>query len=393
MATRIWQSTDNTINKTTIDIPAGILSANTQYEFRARHKGAVTGYSNWASKIIRTLASFGYNQLSKLVASDGAANDNFGYSVAVSYDGTTVVVGAYLDDDKGTDSGSAYIYKYNGTDWNKTKLVASDGAAGDYFGYSTAASGDGNTVVVGTRYDDTTGTDTGSAYIYKYDGTNWDETKLVASDVSTNDWFGYSVDVSGDGNTVVVGAYGDGDKGSLSGSAYVYKYNGTGWDETKLVASDGAENDVFGLNVAVSGDGTTVVVGAYGDDDKGSLSGSAYVYKYNGTDWDETKLVASDGAADDYFGSSVAVSYDGSIVVAGAIIDDTIAGTNSGSVYVFNYNGTGWDETNLVASDGAANDYFGTSVAVSGDGNTIVVGAMFDDDKGSDSGSVYVFKG
>ena len=394
MATRIWQSADDTTNKTTIDIPAGILSANTQYEFRARHKGAVTGYSDWTSKIIRTLASFGYEQLSKLVASDGAANDNFGYSVAVSGDGNTVVVGAYLDDDNGSNSGSAYIYKYDGNDWNETKLLASDGAAGDYFGYSVAVSDNGNTVVVGARYDDTiAGTDSGSAYIYRYDGTDWDETKLVASDGAASDNFSISVTVSGDGNTVVVGSYfDDTTRGTNSGSAYIYKYDGTNWDETKLVAGDGAANDNLGISIAISGDGNTLVVGARFDDTStGTNSGSAYIYKYDGTNWDETKLVASDGAADDYFGYSVDVSGDGSTVVVGAYGDDD-KGLSSGSAYIYKYDGTNWNETKLVASDGAANYYFGWSIAVSGYGNTILVGAYGDDDNGSTSGSVYNYK-
>ena len=434
MATRIWQSADNTTNKTTIDIPAGILSANTQYEFRARHKGAVTGYSDWASKIIRTLASFGYEQLSKLVASDGDASDNFGISVAVSGDGTTVVVGARYDDTiAGTDSGSVYIYKYNGTDWDETKLVASDGAANANFGFSVDVSSDGNTVVVGAYADDDNGPDSGSAYIYKYDGNDWNETKLVASDGAANDWFGISVAVSSDGTTVVVGAiYDDTITGTNSGSAYIYKYDGANWNETKIVASDGAENDNFGNSVAISGDGNTLVVGARFDDGKGS----AYIYKYDGTGWDETKLV-SDGASEDYFGYSVAVSSDGTTAVVGAIYDDTITGTNSGSAYIYKYDGANWNETKIVASDGAANyncgtgvavsgdgttvvvgaygansayiykyngtnynetklvasDYFGYSVAISLDSTTIVVGAFGDDDKGTDSGSVYIFKG
>ena len=394
MAIRIWQSTDNTINKTTVDIPAGILSADTPYEFRARHKGAVTGYSDWTSKIIRTLASFGYKQLSKLVASDGATNANFGFSVDVSSDGNTVVVGAYADDDNGPDSGSAYIYKYDGNDWNETKLLASDGAAGDYFGYSVAVSDNGNTVVVGARYDDTiAGTDSGSVYIYKYNGTDWDETKLVASDGAASDNFGISVAVSGDGNTVVVGSYfDDTTRGTNSGSAYIYKYDGTNWDETKLVAGDGAANDNLGISIAISGDGNTLVVGARFDDTStGTNSGSAYIYKYDGTNWNETKLVASDGAADDYFGYSVDVSGDGSTVVVGAYGDDD-NGSNSGSAYIYKYDGNDWNETKLVASDGASEDYFGYSVAVSYDGNTVVVGAYADDDNGSTSGSAYVYR-
>ena len=436
MATRIWQSADNTTNKTTIDIPAGILSADTQYEFRARHKGAVTGYSDWTSKIVRTLASFGYNQLSKLVASDGAANDNFGnyvsisadgttalvgaqsddtkgsvyvfkydgtswsqtklvasdgaandlfgYSVSISADGTIALVGAQSDDDKGTNSGSVYVFKYNGTSWSQqTKLVASDGAANDFFGYSVSISADGTKALVGAYYDDTKG----SVYVFKYDGTSWSQqTKLVASDGAASDWFGYSVSISADGTKALVGAQNDDTKGSV----YVFKYDGTSWSQTKLVASDGAASDLFGNYVSISADGTIALVGAPTDDDKGTNSGSVYVFKYDGTSWSQqTKLVASDGAAGDYFGRSVSISADGTIALVGAPNDDT-----KGSVYVFKYDGTSWSQqTKLIASDGAASDSFGHSVSISADGTTALIGAPNDDDKGTNSGSVYVFKG
>ena len=155
------------------------------------------------------------------------------------------------------------------------KLLASDGAEGDHFGdFSVAVAGD--TAVIGAWGDDDDGIDSGSAYVFRYNGTAWvEEAKLTASDAAEGDHFGGSVTVSGD--TVVVGAYADDDNGSRSGSAYVFRYSGTAWvEEAKLTASDGAADDFFGFPVAVSGD--TVVVGAGGDDDNGIDSGAAYVY-------------------------------------------------------------------------------------------------------------------
>ena len=316
----------------------------------------------------------------KLLASDGATSDNFSY-YAVAVSGDTVVVGAYLDDDKGANSGSAYVYRWNGGAWVETKLTASDGAAGDYFGYAVAVSGD--TVVVGAYLDDDKGANSGSAYVYRWNGGAWVETKLTASDGAAGDYFGYAVAVSGD--TLVVGAYEDDDKGSRSGAAYVYRWNGSAWVQTKLTASDGAVNDIFGEAMAVSGD--TVVVGAYGDDDKGTDSGAAYVYRWNGSAWVQTKLTASDGATSDYFGEAVAVS--GDTVVVGALYDDD-KGAESGSAYVYRWNGGAWVETKLTASDGVAGDYFGHSVAISGD--TVVIGSAYDDDKGANSGAAYVYR-
>ena len=149
----------------------------------------------------------------------------------------------------------------------------------------------------GPTRDDDNGVDSGSAYVFRYDGSDWvEEAKLTASDGAADDYFGGSVAISGD--TAVVGAVCDDDNGRNSGSAYVFRYDGSDWaEEAKLTASDGAAYDYFGCSVAVSGD--TAVVGASDDDDNGLDSGSAYVFRYDGSDWtEEAKLTASDGAAE-----------------------------------------------------------------------------------------------
>ena len=285
----------------------------------------------------------------KIVASDGAQDNYFGLSVAMS--DTKIVVGAWGDDDAGTDSGSAYVYNTDGT--GELKITASDGASSDRFGYSVAISD--THIVVGARG---AGGNAGAAYIYNLDGTG--EVKIQASDGAANDYFGNSVAMSD--TKVVVGAWGDDDAGSSSGSAYVYNTDGTG--EVKITASDGDDNDQFGQSVAMSD--TKIVVGAHRDDDP-SGSGSVYVYNTDGTG--EVKITPSDGAADDRFGWRVALS--DTKVVVGAPYDDD-AGSLSGSVYVYNTDGTG--EQKITASDHTASDQFGYSVAVQGD--KIIAGAI-----------------
>jgi hypothetical protein len=156
----------------------------------------------------------------------------------------------------------------------EVKLIASDGEAYDWFGYSVAISGD--YVVVSAPYDDDAGSGSGSACIFKRDGVAWTEqAKITASDGAAGDCFGVSVAISGD--YAVVSAYGDDDAGSGSGSAYIFKRDGTAWTEqAKITASDGEADDYFGWSVAISGD--YAVVGAYQNDDAGSYSGSAYIY-------------------------------------------------------------------------------------------------------------------
>ena len=214
----------------------------------------------------------------KLTAGDAAAGDRFGRSLSVS--GDTAVVGAHLDDDAGSSSGSAYIFERDqggGGNWGQAaKLAAIDAAAGDQFGFSVSVSGD--TAVVGAVFDDDAGSGSGSAYIFERSGTVWTEqAKLTASDAAAFDQFGRSVSVSGD--TAVVGAVFDDDNGTNSGLAYVFVRDAAGvWSQqAKLPASDGAAFDNFGSAVSVSGN--TAVVGALNDGDAGSSSGSAYIFE------------------------------------------------------------------------------------------------------------------
>ncbi|KAK7250187.1 protein kinase [Aureococcus anophagefferens] len=297
-------------------------------------------------------------ELAKLVASDAAAGDEFGWSVAIS--GDLVVVGAEGNDDAGSGSGSAYVFRTTngGASWTQTaKLVASDADEFDNFGSSVAISGD--LVVVVAR------SSISLAYVFRTTngGDSWTQTaKLVTSGAGSD--FYESVAISGD--LIVVGAERDATVGEDAGSAYVFRTTngGDSWTQTtKLIASDAAADDMFGGSVAISGD--LVVVGAPSSDRP------AYVFRTTngGASWTQVaKLVASDAAAGDSFGSSVAVS--GDLVVVGAFRHDS----DSGSAYVFRTtnNGASWTETaKLVPSDG--DHFFGSSVAISGE--TVVVGA------------------
>ncbi len=308
----------------------------------------------------------------KLTASDREAGDMFGVSVSVS--GDTAVVGAFADDcAAGIRCGSAYVFRFDGTSWvEEQKLTASDASARDHFGISVSVSGD--TAVVGAYGDDcAAGTACGSAYVYRFDGTTWvEEQKLTASDAAGQAFFGFSVSVSGD--IVVVGAEADNCAAGFGcGSAYVFRFNGTSWvEEQKLTASDAAQLDQFGFSVSVTDH--TVVVGAFLDGGVGIAFGSAYVFRFNGTSWvEEQKLPASDEAARDGFGFSVSVS--GDTVVVGAIGNACSAGDSCGAAaYVFRFNGSSWDEEQELTAFGvAAGDGFGGSVSVSG--HRIVVGA------------------
>ncbi len=328
-------------------------------------------------------------QVARVNPIGGEALDVFGSAVAIS--GDTAVVGAFGDDNGAwSNRGSAYVFTRTGGVWSlQGWLEAFDGNEDDEFGWTVAIAGD--TIVVGARKDDTgAGADAGSAYVFTRSGMAWSrQAKLTASDGASGDRFGTSVAIAAD--TIVVGAEGDDNAGGAgAGAAYVFTRSGTAWtQQAKLTASDGATGDTLGWSIAIAGD--TAVVGArYDDTPAGTDAGSAYVFARSGTVWSQqAKLTASDGAPSDWLGTSVAIV--GDTIVAGASQDDTPGGFNAGSAYVFTRAGTVWtQQAKLMASDGAPEDNMGVSVGIAGD--TAVVGAYWDDTPGGvNAGSTYVF--
>jgi hypothetical protein len=332
-------------------------------------------------------------QTAKIKASDGAASDWFGLSVSIS--GDNILVGSPQDDDTYTNSGSTYIFKKPVSGWiNMTqtqKLIPPD-----YFGTYCASFGhsfaiDGNYAVLGNpSYNDT-----GAVYIYYYNGTVWAmQAILTPSDGITSENFGCSVGMSGD--NVVIGAWGDNDNGTNSGSSYVFTKPITGWinmtQTAKIKPSDGYIYHRFGNSVSISGD--NIVVGSIYDDDNGSNSGSVYVYTKPLSGWanmtQSAKIKPSDGATDDNFGNSLSISGDN--IIIGAMNDDD-NGLSSGSAYVFVKPISGWTNmtqtAKILPSDGASYDNFGNSVCISGD--NVVIGSYNDDDNGINSGSAYIY--
>lgn len=373
---------------------------------------------------LHTDAAFG-DQLLKLLPTDGAALDHFGGSVGVSLD--TAIVGADLDDNPLVNSGSAYLFDM--TAGTQLQLAPNDGGQEQFFGTAvgisgnnaivgavsawnaslrtgaaylfdvsdgsqiaklTASDGDasdafgaavaisGDRVVVGARYANAGFLDAGSAYLFDTSGSQL--AILARTDTAPGDRFGNSVGVSGD--LAIVGAPRDNIDGmSDSGSAYLFDLD-AGGQPVRIVPEDGAAGDNFGFSVAMSGN--LAIVGAFHDDDNGSDSGSAYLFDA-ASGVQLRKLLPDDGGGGDFFGRSVAIS--GNLAVVGSHKDDD-HGASSGSAYLFDVT-TGEQLAKFTASDGAAFDGFGVAVAV--DDDDVVVGSELDDDLGGGSGSAYVF--
>ncbi len=333
-----------------------------------------------------------FTQLLKQTAPDGAADDDYGRSVAASND--LVVVGARLDKvGANARQGSAYVFVRTGSDWTfQQKLTASDGAAEDWFGSAVALSGD--TIVVGAPYHKAgTNMPQGAAYVFTRSGGDWSlQQKLLAPDRAAGDEFGGAVALSG--GTVVVGAqFDDIDAKADQGSASVFvRSNGVWSFQQKLTASDGEATDRFGAAVALSGG--TVIVGAVSDDlGISGDAGSAYVFVRSGTVWAQQQKLSGlnsvGSRTNDQFGAAVALSGDTAII--GAPLYDTRGVVDQGLAVVFVRSGGVWSyQGDLAAYDGAANDRFGGAVALNGE--TALIGAPFDDIGAIlDQGSAYLF--
>lgn len=325
-------------------------------------------------------------------------NNQFGREIDI--DGSFMITGATGPNEfTGSFSGAAFIHQRLGPgDWvQEAHLTQPTPAPWDFFGWSVDL--DGEVAIVGAPKRDGCGVgencNTGAAYVFRRDQTgSWSlEQTLTASDPASGDEFGF--DVAVEGELIVVSAPFDDDNGSTSGSAYVFRRDGGGvWTErAKIITSDGAVNDFFGQSIAISNG--ELAVGASGESGAFGATGAVYTFQDQGSDsWIETdKLVADDAFQDDQLGFDV--DFDGDLIVAGAPLSDSSCQgllCNGGAAYVFARDQQGdWSQEMRIFPDDVANsDFFGFAVGISGE--TVIASSVREDDEGNGAGAVYIFK-
>ena len=400
-------------------------------------------------------------------ASNTDNGDLFGISMALSVDGNTLAVGAYGERSNTTGingnqnnnsalySGAVYIFTRNGTTWTQQAYIkASNTDATDNFGWALALSGDGNTLAVGAYGEDSnatningdqtnnSATNAGAVYVFTRSGTTWAQQAYIkASNSDAGDQFGYAIKISADGNTLAVGAFlessnstiinGDQTNNSTTnaGAVYVFTRSGTTWAQQAYIkASNSGNADYFGQSIALSVEGNTLVVGANGEssnttgingnqnNNSAVFSGAVYVFTRNGTSWTQQAYIkASNSNGNDQFGTVIKLSDDGNTLAVGAngessnatginAVQNNNSAANAGAVYIFTRSGTIWTQQAYIkASNTDANDNFGYTISLSGDGNTLAVGAYGEDsnatningdqtnNSATNAGAVYVF--
>jgi hypothetical protein len=398
-------------------------------------------------------------QTAYIKASNPGEEDHFGHAIALSGDGNTLAVGAPMEssgakgingkgeNEPGDSSGAVYVYNRTGTGWAQQAYIKASNAGGDdQFGFAVTLSGDGNTLAVSAPYEDSAATgingnqadnsmpNSGAAYVFSRTGTTWVQQAYVKAsntgEKDEGDEFGYSIALSDDGNTLAVGAIGEdsaakginGDQtdnaANGAGAVYVYTRSSATWAQQAYVkSSNTARNIMYGYSVSLSANGDTMAVGEF-DADRGK--GALYVMIRSGSTWSQqARLQASNAEAQDSMACWVAISDDGNTIAAGSLDEDSLltgiqppdAGANdektdksAGAAYVFVRNGTTWSQQAFIkASNTGEDDWFGLHLALSGDGNTLAVGASNedsaaqgingkqDDDSADEAGAAYFF--
>jgi hypothetical protein len=401
-----------------------------------------------------------WNQQAYVKASNNRKSDQFGSSLALSNDGNTLAVGAVGEASSATGidgnqadtsmpgAGAVYVFARADGKWSQQAYVKASNTGeltdGDQFGYSIALSGDGNTLATGAisersaatgingNQNDKTADGAGAVYVYVRSGGKWSQQAYVKpwNTTARGGLFGYSVGLSGNGDTMAVGAY-DEERGK--GAAYIFVRNGDKWaQQIRLMSSNAEDGDSLGCSIAISDDGNTMVAGAFDEDSllrgiqpptEGSndaasdvSTGAAYVFVRTGTAWTQQAFVkATNTRLNDQFAWALTLSRDGNTLAVGAHLEDSGAsGLNgdqedatsedSGAAYVYTRTGTTWTPAAYVkASSPRASAEFGISLALSGDGKVLVVGAFKDSGGGAginpaqnakaahESGAAYVY--
>jgi hypothetical protein len=445
-------------------------------------------YSSGAVYIFARSAN-GWAQQAYIKASNPGQGDNFGLNVALNANGTTMAVAAYWessaskgvnsnqDDDSIPQAGAVYIFTRNGAIWAQQAYIKAsntgrpinpndpnDWGDGDQFGSSIALNAAGNILAVGAIAEDSTASgvnppielqaddsaaSSGAAYIFTRTGTTWTQRDYIkASNAEGGDLFGYSIGLSDNGNTLLVGAYDEDGSGrgvnaipdsrrNGTGAGYIFEYEGGKWRQTTyLKGSRSQQNDAMGIAAAISGDGNTVImttaeegclvpginppgcdVDLHPPHIAAGTSGGVYVWARNGNTWTEQAfLKASNPNLEDWFGVRISISRDGNTILAGAQNEDSNAkgihsnqhdnsATEAGAAYIFTRTGSTWTQrAYLKASNTDAFDEFGSGTAISADGKTVVIGARIEasgakgvnanqnDNTALEAGAAYVFQ-
>lgn len=320
-----------------------------------------------------------------------AANDNSGWSVSTSDDGSIVAIGAYKNGDGGFWSGHARIYQNISGTWTQIGDDIDGDASYDQFGWSVDVNSDGSVVAISAVYNDANGADSGHVKVFENIGGIWSQIGDDIEGEAANDFSGYSISLSADGSIVAIGAIWNNGGSSLAGHVRVYQNISGTWTQIGEDIDGEATNDYSGVSVDLSSDGTIVAIGALYNDDNGVDSGHVRIFQNISGTWTQIGDDIDGEAPADHFGNSLSLSADGNVVAVGASNNDG-NGVDAGRVRVFENINDIWTQVGESIDGEAANDLLGSSVSLNSNGSVLAIGAATNDGNGTDSGHVRIYQ-
>jgi len=319
-----------------------------------------------------------------------AASDFSGNSVSLSSDGSTVAIGAPYNVGNGLEAGHVRIYQNIAGTWTQIGADIDAEASGNWFGMSVSSSSDGSVVAIGAPLNSGNGYYSGHVRIYQNNAGTW--TQIGADiDGEADDFSGNSVSLSSDGSTVAIGATGNDGNGTDAGTVRIYQNIAGTWTQIGADINGEAEDDNSGSSVSLSSDGSTVAIGAPYNDGNGTNAGNVRIYHNNAGTWTQIGVSIYGEFVSDHFGKSVSLNSDGSTVAIGAP-DNNGNDTDAGHVRIYHNNAGTWTQIGADIDGEAVSDNSGISVSLSSDGSLVAIGALFNDGNGSNAGHVRIYQ-
>lgn len=359
--------------------------------------GAPSGTGNTAqSGVVRIFNFNGANWVQMGPDINGQNQfDSFGHVVSMSDAGTRFATSAPGFDANGNSSGKAAVFEYNGSAWVQIGADILGEAASDLFGDDLELSADGNRLVVCTPFNEgAVGVPgSGHARVYEYDGNNWVQLGADIDGIASSGNIGRAASISGNGNRIVVG--GSGLESPPKGVVQVYEYNGSAWVQigTDLVGENfGGDIEAYGTEVAISDDGNIIAVGANQQNFTFADHGAVFIYEYSGSAWVQKGTTIYGQKGDDHLGRhyGIALSADGDRLFVSAEDNDD-AGVLAGEAYIFDWNGSAWVQFGNDIQGEDPQDRFGFAVAMTPSGSHVAASSIRNDDAGNNTGSVRVY--
>ncbi len=309
---------------------------------------------------------------------NGAVEDRFGEAIELSADGNTVAVGSQFNDDNGNNAGHVRVYQWNGSAWVQKGADIQGESADNGAGQAISISADGNRIAVGAHLNDVVGMNAGHVRVFDWNGTAWVQAGITLLAEAANDRFGFAVSLSDNGDRLAVGAYRNGVNGPLTGHVRVYEWTGTSWAQLGIDIDGAAQFDNFGTVLELSADGNEMIVGIPGADSSGIGLGAAEVYQWTGTTWLQMGATLYGEASGDLFGNDVSITDNGELIAIGAERNDD-GGSQAGHTRLFRWNGSAWVQLGQDIDGEAGADNSGKAISLSGFGNRVAIGAARND--------------